>query len=39
MEMMELMTTIVVPFLVLVFGAVAADAKCHNPKRKIGEVH
>jgi hypothetical protein len=39
MEMMELMTTIVVPFLVLVFGAVAADAKCHNPKMKIGEVH
>lgn len=39
MEMMELMTTIVVPFLVLVFGAVAADAKCHDPKMKIGEVH
>lgn len=39
MEIMELMTTIVVPFLVLVFGAVAADAKCHNPKMKIGEVH
>lgn len=35
----ELITTVLVPFLVLVFGAVAADAKCHDPKTKIGEVH
>lgn len=39
MEMMELLTTVIVPFMVLVFGAVAADAKCHDPKNKIGEVH
>lgn len=39
MEMMELLTTVIVPFMVLVFGAVAADAKCHDPKMKIGEVH
>lgn len=39
MEMMELLTTVLVPFVVLVFGAVAADAKCHDPKMKIGEVH
>lgn len=39
METMELLTTVIVPFMVLVFGAVAADAKCHDPKMKIGEVH
>lgn len=39
MATFELVTTVLVPFLVLVFGCVAADAICHNPKNKIGEVH
>ena len=33
----EMVTTVLVPFLVLVFGCVAADAFCHRVK--IGEVH
>lgn len=37
MEMMELLTTVIVPFVVLVIGAVAADATCHTTK--IGEVN
>ena len=39
MELMEMMTTVIVPFIVLVIGAVAADATCHKTKTKIGEVN